>query len=928
MLSKLHQLYYCNICKTKPDQISHHKLHLKTQKHKDKKLIFTLQLQQSDTMDYKKIVEKEETKIENKKDNIIDSILSNPNKLCKMSGITNREALKDKIHEIHNFLRNNGAGYGMNSLKIFNIFYILKKIEKPELWEKIGLSEKCKFSNILKLCDTEEDEIIEDFIRNELLDEIFNSQLKQWLYNDIPSNIKSHILKYLVEEIDDLCKLEEKANFQLCGKIYEYFIGRDSTAISELGAYFTDRHIINYCYELVQPSIKIKNDGTKIYSMCDPFGGSGGFTLGYVNYILDKVSEEELKIDWSSELKEIFHYDVNDDVVKYAGLEMFCLTGEIPDGENLVLKNSFKQCRKKFYYIFTNPPYGGDKNNKSDKRKKHDKVIKWIKDEIKKEDYSDEDKEKMKTQMETLKRLNKQETDYFNKHTKVSLTNSDLVLRKFAKEHGGLKGNDKESVSLIMMMYMLKENGTACGVLKEGVFFDKKYSDIRKVLLEKFNVEYVVSVPQNAFENTSTKTSILVFHNNGSTTKVKFRELCVDVEPADRFEFNGSEVVMISNKGDIRRVYTQDISVGSFDDIAKNNYILRCKDYIPKEEVKINDLYEFKKLGDIAEFQPKSKRPASYGKSIGQYRFYSSSTKNKILYCDTADYKEEYVLFGDGGSANIKIDKMFSCSDHNILIKSNINWYIYYILKSNINLLENGFNGSTLKNIGKTYIKNLEIPIPRDEQKIQYWESYISEPYQNIQDCKSAIKTLEGQIQDEISRIIREEDCQEVKLGDVIKFRFGKKRKTTESIMSGKYNLYSSSLTPVYKFNKWDYENKSLIINTINGSGNFNVHIDEKFCVTSNTMVIYSNIVNIEYIYYILINNLNKLSDLSKGSGKKKLGKKEINVIKIKIPRDESLIEQNLQPLFDEIQELKQTQKENEELYKQRLQELNDDIFV
>ena len=25
--------YYCNICKTKPDQLSHHKAHLKTQKH-------------------------------------------------------------------------------------------------------------------------------------------------------------------------------------------------------------------------------------------------------------------------------------------------------------------------------------------------------------------------------------------------------------------------------------------------------------------------------------------------------------------------------------------------------------------------------------------------------------------------------------------------------------------------------------------------------------------------------------------------------------------------------------------------------------------------------------------------------------------------------------------------------------------------------
>jgi hypothetical protein len=36
--------YTCKICKTKPDQLSHHKMHLSTQKHKDKKELFELKL--------------------------------------------------------------------------------------------------------------------------------------------------------------------------------------------------------------------------------------------------------------------------------------------------------------------------------------------------------------------------------------------------------------------------------------------------------------------------------------------------------------------------------------------------------------------------------------------------------------------------------------------------------------------------------------------------------------------------------------------------------------------------------------------------------------------------------------------------------------------------------------------------------------------
>lgn len=42
-------------------------------------------------------------------------------------------------------------------------------------------------------------------------------------------------------------------NFDIKGKIYEYFIGRDKTSISELGAYFTDRHITDFIMNKIKP---------------------------------------------------------------------------------------------------------------------------------------------------------------------------------------------------------------------------------------------------------------------------------------------------------------------------------------------------------------------------------------------------------------------------------------------------------------------------------------------------------------------------------------------------------------------------------------------------------------------------------------------------------------------------------------------------
>ena len=84
---------------------------------------------------------------------------------------------------------------------------------------------------------------------------------------------------HLVKEIEELSDIEKATNTQLCGKIYEYFIGRDQTAISELGAYFTDRHITDFIYD-EEPVIL--EDSLDVPKMCDPFGGSGGFTVGYI----------------------------------------------------------------------------------------------------------------------------------------------------------------------------------------------------------------------------------------------------------------------------------------------------------------------------------------------------------------------------------------------------------------------------------------------------------------------------------------------------------------------------------------------------------------------------------------------------------------------------------------------------------------------
>ena len=670
--------YHCNICNTTPDQISHHKSHLETEKHKDKKELFELKLSKlnDETLEKKykttninDIINKTETVIhESKKTskkkltNNIPNIIEETNhleedilinKMIKESSyISNKEALKDKIHEIHNYLRNNGAGYGMNALKVFNIIYGLKKIEENNLIDKVNLKKPdCKFSYLLKLANENKDEQLAELMLHIVLQSIYDSEIKNFLFYEIPSNIKGSTFSYLIKEIDKITIIEKTCNVLLSGKIYEYFIGRDKSAISELGAYFTDRYIVDYILKKLDPSI---DENKEIESMVDIFGGSGGFTTGYINYLNKNYPQ---LINWNTEINKISHFDINEDVIKTAGLEFFCLTGILPNMNNLKYKNSFTDefDDKKYKYPITNPPYGGDKEDKSDVQLKREKIKKEIKRRLKLTE-NEAKKINFNKQLKKIEIEEKQEK-IDKENSKVCLKTCSGRIQKFAKNNE-LKGNDKESCSLILLMDILEIGGTAIGVLKEGVFFDNKYKDLRKCLIENYNVREVISIPQNAFENTSTKTSIIIFDNTKQkTSKIIFSNLIVEKYEEDVFDEILDEIILTENKEDIHSIYDELVSEATKQEIINNiKYSLNGKDY-NKKKITVGKEYKLIKLDDICEFLPKSKRNASFGQEIGQYNFYTSS--NKIQKCNIADYNEECLIIGDGGIANIKFSYQF-----------------------------------------------------------------------------------------------------------------------------------------------------------------------------------------------------------------------------------------------------------------------------
>jgi type I restriction-modification system DNA methylase subunit len=877
--------YSCGICKTQPDQISHHKTHILTQKHKDKYELFELKLSKLseehllnkyNTTSIKDICEQLENVIyklnDKNNDNHINIKIDNQSSekdkqmiMDNINSISNKEALRDKIHDIHNYLRNNGAGYGMNALKVFNILFGLKKIEEKGLVDKVGLSDICKFSYLLEKAKDNSaeklsDEKFSELIFDKVLQDIYeNVKIKDLLFYEIPKNMKGSVLRHLVIEINDITKIENDCNVLLSGKIYEYFIGRDESAISELGAYFTDRHIVDYILNKLKPCI---NDDGTIYSMIDMFGGSGGFTTGYINYLNEKYKNGE--INWETEINKINHYDMNADVIKSAGLEIFCLTGILPNMNNLCYKNSFRDefNNTKYKYPITNPPYGGDKNKKSTAQEKRDKIKEYIKKDL----LNVTDEGVRIARQNQLKHIEKQEKEdkKDNNKTKVCLENCSGRIQKYAHDNK-LKGNDKEACSLILLMDILEVGGTAIGVLKEGVFFNSSYKDLRRCLIEKYNVREIISVPSDQFENTSTKTSIIIFDNTEEkTSEVKFYDLVVERFTEDKFIESNGNILIVENKGDISGVSDKLVSVASREEILSNPiYSLNGKDY-NKKVIVCGEGYELVKIGDVCKCLTTTKHCTNIGKKEGKYKFYNSSQDSK-LYVDFCEVKDYSIILGQGGNFNIHIDKNFTPSKHVCVIQPNsandilLN-YLYYIIPE----LQKSFitNGSTISWLNKTNIRDFKIPIPKSEQKIQEWVDKISKPYDEKNSKQNKIKELEEYIQNKIKDIGENEECDEVELGSLIDIKIKPTFtvNTNELDNNGSYPFYNKVGEPLGYHTKYNYDLDECILITKDGGSGPKIYGDNialgavklikgKFVATSANFVLkVSKLSNLNYI--------------------------------------------------------------------------------
>ncbi len=916
--------------------------------------------------------------------------------------ITNKESLRDYIHSVHDFIRNCGAGYGLTALRIFNLFFGLKIIEdnKKGLFDKLFIPYKLRknefvyhvdkintFFKYSKLDITKKDKFEKMFIENsniendeeyemilnsfknifkfsnlvkyaiepekfeiELLIETIDgpildflseekSKMKEFLFYEIPK-LKNKVYCDLIKKISLIGKNSENSNvddtnFQLAGKIYEYFIGRDESAISELGAYFTDRYIVNYILDnILMPSLN--EDGT-VKSVIDPFGGSGGFILGYLEY-LNKNNEN---IDWEKNIHKIYHQDMSVDVVKSASLETLCITGEIPAKYNFKVDNSFTSTfdNLKYDYILTNPPYGGDKAKKSEEQKKRELLKKYINKTLENKNL---DSEVRKVREQQIKDINKKDNDEKEEQekAKVNFDSCSYRIKDFCRKYG-LKPTDKEGCSFVLIMDLLAPNGTAVGVLKEGVFFDKKYSNIRKVLIENYNVTKIVSIESDAFENTTTKTSIILFHNTEEkTTNIDFYDLVIEKEKDNVFEeLEDGTVILSKCKGDIISISDVKVASANINKIITKEYSLNYKFY-EKSKIECNKGYHFEKLKDICSI----KRGSPLNNDIQIFK--NKNEKNIYPIYGSGDiigYTNQYnrnentcIISRVGGPKSKNCSKLltenFYLTDAAFSLETYKHTYMkkyidLYFLYDYDNIFVNSSGGTCQYTINQETLYNLNIPIPNDLSRIDYWSNIIGEQFDLINSSKKEINEIEQNVMNEINRICNEEECSNKNIESLCDIDYGT-RVVKNNNIEGNIKVYGGgdiSFTTNKSPNRTGF---NVLISRFGMSKKcVRIIYDDIFLNDSGLSLTIFDINFKKYISYYLYLNQIDIFNIGNKTAQKNL---DINLFKkyiIKIPKNTQLID-NLKPQFDRLEELHLIHKEAQKRFDELTLELKKDAII
>jgi type I restriction enzyme M protein len=156
-----------------------------------------------------------------------------------------------------------------------------------------------------------------------------------------------------------------------------------------------------------------------------------------------------------------------------------------------------------------------------------------------------------------------------------------------------------ELLSLQLVMRRLKPNGKCGIVVPEGLLFGSgKFAEVKKELLENYNVYAIISLPAGVFANVSStgqgvKTNILLFEKNGKTKKIWY----YDLVPTRVKKFTKKNPILDEDLEDCftkftKKAITENSKFVDVEEIISNDYDMALKKQLEEEEIMFTDPFE------------------------------------------------------------------------------------------------------------------------------------------------------------------------------------------------------------------------------------------------------------------------------------------------------------------------------------------------
>lgn len=882
------QQYKCMICDSKPDQLSHHKSHLKTSKHKDKKELFKLQLEKltkeeleekyktnkiEDIVKDNETIMKDTSLSEILKKNVSGKILwtLDLNKDTNLNYNTIKSQLDSIIKKCHQLLYSKGGSIVCSKAQNDIMRILCLKILQPQFNDKesplynrclsvktkMNISEK-QFEKYMLFCsDLDEITKLDDIMREwKLFIQKFISNVFPSIYfeNDEKFNCDKCICISDLIHCINLLEITEKfkdAFSTTCGDIHESFreYGGGKGA-KELGQYFTPRQLIHLIFHGIGLDKLI--DKISNITIYDPCMGTGGF-LTRLFKLCDIPSHN------------IYGCETESDTIKFGNMSMVLTTGSV---ENNIIKcdslceNQFI-VNKKFSVIVTNPPFG----------------TKMKYDELK------------KTFEETIKDV------------------------KFEDVYP-LKTNNGACLFIQHCVYMLEDNGVCAIVLPDGELFEgnSKWSKaFRKWWTNNVNIQTILKVPSGTFEHAGVKTNVVVFVKNGPTKNIQFIETT-------------KECNMV-----------KDMFTITMDELCASNYSLDVGEYVVEDKVlydvpmvALKELYNIKYGDKNPTYRDNENNYPSIsgGSKVSKYTNEWNILENTILIarsgsCGSVNMFNTKSLMGSYGFCLVTLKDTFD------------NLYVYYYLKFNQSLIENLARGTAVKNLNRDKLYDFKIPLPSLEVQQQIVDelSLLETSIQTIETRVSQLKMEKEQYKKygrkaEIRELLK--DSEEVALGDVCKINGGKGINERNSIKNNDYNYpyYDSNGIKGY-VKEFLYTGEYIVTARKLSIGSLH-YVCESYYPSDNTINITSKnkeVVSNIYIYYLLKDNNDILIKMSSGV---KPGIRITDVRNLKIPLPSPEVQQKCIELFEQKESYIQSIDDKiiqEKKYIEELKQLAKDVI-